>query len=513
MTVSDPSDTPEIAQNQVYTVFSVWKRRTIITVISAAALVSPLTATIYLPLLPLLSNHFKTDIQAINLTITVYVIFQALAPLLFATASDHLGRRPIYLLTLTIYILASLGLALNRNSYPALICLRALQSLGASAVLSINYGTVVDITVPARRGKILGIVLAAGNVGTSLGPVLGGWIAFSDGSVWWVFWSLVIFGCVLLLSFVMLFPETARNIVGNGSTSDKSWNYPLWRIFLLSWSKVRTSYITRTNQNHEDIHMRNTHSHQKVPKSPKRTQLLKLKSPLAALRIIFYRDTFLIIWISSSFYALWYCIQASIPTTFKASPFSYNDLKVGLTYLPGSIGVIVAVYLTGKALDHNYKHLAQRAGFTIDTIKGDNLSNFPIEQARSRWCTPFLILSFIVMTSYGWAIERQVHVSVLLVLQFLQGFLSTILVQCYATLLVDIFPERPSTAATAGNVSRCVLAAVAVATIQPLSKALGKAWYFTVLGVLCGIGGLASQIVLRKYGMRWRDQRNESSNR
>ena len=173
MTVSDPSDTPDVAQNQVYTVFSVWKRRIIITVISTAALVSPLTAAIYLPFLPLLSDHFKTDIQAINLAITVYVIFQALAPLLFATASDHLGRRPTYLLTFTIYILVSLGLVLNRNSYPVLICLRALQSLEASAVLSIKYGTNVDISVPLKRGKTLGIFLAAGNVGTSLSLEVG----------------------------------------------------------------------------------------------------------------------------------------------------------------------------------------------------------------------------------------------------------------------------------------------------------------------------------------------------
>ena len=509
MKPTERSEMSILAQKNVYTAFSIWQRRLIILIISAASLTSPLTATIYLPLLPLLSNIFNTDIQAINLTVTVYVIFQAIAPLLLATTSDHFGRRPVYILTFTIYILASLGLALNRESYSTLICLRALQSLGASSVLSINHGTVVDISVPAKRGKVLGIVLAAANVGTSLGPVLGGWIAFSSGNVWWVFWSLVIFGGVIVVSIVMLFPETARNIVGNGSLSDAVWNYPLWRLFYSFWSKGHISGHISTKQEHDDVFVYDNHSRQQESNSPKKLRLLKLNSLLSSLRTLLYYDTSLMIWISSSFYALWSCIRASIPIIFKASPYSLNELQVGLTYPPGSFGVIAGVYLTGKALDHNYKHLAFTADFTIDTVKGDNLSNFPIIQARSRWCTPLLLLSFAIMTSYGWSIELRAHVSILLTLQFFQGFLSTALVQCYSTLLVDIFPRKPSTAATAGNVSRYVLAAIAVATVEPFSKAIGKAWYFTILGVLFGVGGSVSQLVLRKHGMRWRARRDE----
>ncbi|KAL8861057.1 MAG: hypothetical protein Q9178_002570 [Gyalolechia marmorata] len=89
-------------------------------------LASPLTATIYLPLLPLLAAHFHVSLQAINLTLTLYIVFQALSPLLFAIASDIFGRRPIYLITFFVYTLSSLGLALNRTGYPGLLVLRAL---------------------------------------------------------------------------------------------------------------------------------------------------------------------------------------------------------------------------------------------------------------------------------------------------------------------------------------------------------------------------------------------------
>jgi hypothetical protein len=35
----------------------------------------------------------------------------------------------------------------------------------------------------------------------------------------------------MLAALALLIPETARNVVGNGSVKDRRWNQPLWRIF------------------------------------------------------------------------------------------------------------------------------------------------------------------------------------------------------------------------------------------------------------------------------------------
>ncbi|KAN0096665.1 Major facilitator superfamily domain containing protein [Hyaloscypha variabilis] len=179
---------------QNYTTFSKCDRTVITILLGSAMLMSPLAATIYLPLLPLLSNHFHTSIQAINLTITVYIICQAISPLLLARISDSFGRRPVYLLASALYTVASLGLAVNKSSYAALLVLRALQSLGASCVLSVCYGTISDIFVPAQRGGMRGPMMVAGNVGTRIGQVVGGGITLASGSYQWVFWALCLFG-------------------------------------------------------------------------------------------------------------------------------------------------------------------------------------------------------------------------------------------------------------------------------------------------------------------------------
>jgi MFS family permease len=511
----EDNPSPENARHEPYTIFSSCERRLIVGLLGTAMLISPLTATIYLPLLPLLSTHFRTSAEAINLTITVYIIFQALAPLFLASVSDHSGRRPIYLATFALYTVASLGLALNKSSYAALLALRALQSLGASAVLSVSYGTIADICVPAKRGKMLGPVLAAGNVGTCVGPIVGGWIALESGGFHAAFWALVGFGGLMLAALALLIPETARNVVGNGNVKDNQWNQPLWGIFQQCWHNRSTGKGKRIgNDNHPasnngDRATTNTSNPENSLANPNPTRSLKFTSPLASIRVIFYLDTSLALWLSASYYALWYCIQTSIPSTFKASPYSFNELQVGLAYLPGSVGVILSMYLTGKAMDHNYKHTAAKIGFMVDRVSGDDLANFPIEQARSRGCAYLLVLSFGVMLGYGWSIERHAPVAIPLILQFFQGFLATWFLQSFSALLVDVFPETPSTAATAGNITRCALSAVAVAVLQPLVDVMGKGWFFSLLGLLSGVGGLAAQTALRRWGMESRRRRRE----
>ena len=126
-----------------------------------------------------------------------------------------MGRRPILLITFALYAIISFGLAINHHSYVGLLVLRALQNFGASAVLAVAYGVIADICVPAERGSMQGPALGAANLAVCIGPILGGWIAFRDGSCEWVFWILVIFRGIALIMVAFWLPETARNLVGN----------------------------------------------------------------------------------------------------------------------------------------------------------------------------------------------------------------------------------------------------------------------------------------------------------
>ena len=233
-------------------------------------------------------------------------------------------------------------------------------------------------------------------------------------------------------------------------------------------------------------------------------------SMFACLRIIFWRDTALVLWLSGSFYAVYYCIQTSIPSTYK-DIYAFNEFQIGLSYLTGGVSVVFGGYVNGKMMDRNYKVTAKNIGFTVDKVHGDDLNDFPIERARARGSCYLLGIHICALIGYGWTIEAHVHESVPLILQFVLGFICTCFNQTFNALLVDIFPASPSTAAASGNITRCALAALTVAVMQPLVNVMGRGWYFTTLGILSGAGGVAAIWALQLHGMKWRAQRLSKS--
>ena len=481
-----------------YTTFTKAHKRLVTVILTSTMLASPLTATIYLPLLPLLAKHFHVSIQAINLTITFYIIFQAISPLLFATASDSFGRRPILLVTYALYTVASLGLALNKSSYAVLLVLRGVQSLGASAVLAIAYGVIADVCPPAERGGMQGPTMGAANLAVCLGPVIGGLVALGSGSYEWVFWALVIFGGSVLLFVGLGLPETARSVVGNGSMEATGWGKTWWKLFQAR-SKMKRA-ATEIEKGNEVVHEKNERG---TKVGPGKKAKFKMANPMAAIRIRFWKDTALVLWMAGSPYAVWYAIQASIPSIFKDT-YRFNELQIGLSYLTGGFGTVSGGYLNGKLMDWNYKVTARSIGHTIDKVSGDDLNNFPIERARARGSYYLLIIYIVALAGYGWSVQACAHEVVSLILQYVLAALCTSFQQTFNALLVDIFPASPSTAAASGNITRCALSAIVVAVLQPLVKVMGRGWFFTLLTALSGGGGLVADWFVKNKGMKWR---------
>lgn len=504
---SPPTSSPE--GPVPYTTFTRHHKRLITVILTLTMLASPLTATIYLPLLPLLATEFRVSIQAINLTITLYIVFQAISPLLFATASDHFGRRPIYLTTYALYTVASLGLALNKHSYAALLALRALQSLGASAVLAVAFGVAADVCPPAERGAMLGPTQGAANLAVCLGPVIGGLVAQRSGSFSWVFWALVIFGGSILSLVGLALPETARNVVGNGSIKPIGWGRTWWSLLGIRLKQTRMDPNDAGNLEESRVEEQNRSTDKETGTPIGRREKFKMANPLACIRILFWKDTSLVLWQAASPYAVWYCVQTSIPAIYNEN-YGFSELEIGLCYLTGGAGTVLGGYANGKLMDWNYKVTARAIGHTIDKVSGDDLDHFPIERARARGSWYLLAVYICSLAGYGWSVVAHTHESVPLILQFVLAGLCTCFQQTFNALLVDVFPASPSTAAASSNITRCALSAVAVAVLQPLVDVMGRGWFFTVLAILSGGGGLVTNWAINSQGMQWRRLRTSA---
>lgn len=497
----------------VYTTFTSREKLLLTVLLGLMTITSPLTATIYFPLLPLLEHHYHVSAQAINYTITIYIIFQALSPAIFAPLSDFFGRRIIYLLTLTLYALSNLGLALQRNSYAALLVLRALQSLGASAAFAVSYGVVADVCVPAERGRMVGPVSMALNLGTCIGPVVGGWIAFKSGGYDWVFWFLFVVGACLMLAVGGFLPETARAVVGNGSVEARAWWEKPWGVLLWTWSRATLLGKNRREKNAEnkkkpmpDI------GGVKPPAVNSYTSTVRIRqtlNPFSSLRIIFYKDAAAILWIHGSYYMIDYSIQTSIPTSYK-NIYHLNDLQLGLCYLARGIGIIIGGYATGALMDRNYRLTALQTGHHHHHHPTDSRNitdDFPIERARTRGAYFPLTLLPALLLGYGWSLHHEAPLPLPLLCQFALGFLGTAIYIASGTLLVDVFPATPAAAAAAASIVRCILAALGVAGADPLARRLGYGWYFSVLGLGVGVLGAVATGTVRARGMGWRVER------
>jgi EmrB/QacA subfamily drug resistance transporter len=134
---------------------------------------------------------------------SVYLLAQAVSVPVYAKLSDIVGRKPIILIGVGLFLLGSIlcGLAW---SMPALIAFRAIQGLGAGAVQPMAITIAGDIYTVAERAKTQGYLASVWAISSVVGPTLGG--VFSEFLSWrWIFFVNVplclIAGWMLIRSF------------------------------------------------------------------------------------------------------------------------------------------------------------------------------------------------------------------------------------------------------------------------------------------------------------------------
>ena len=84
----------------------------------------------YLPSFPSIAVEFQIGLDIVQQTLTVYLLAMAVMTLFHSTLSDALGRRPIILGGLALYVAASVGALFTRNFSFLLLC-RVVQGMFA----------------------------------------------------------------------------------------------------------------------------------------------------------------------------------------------------------------------------------------------------------------------------------------------------------------------------------------------------------------------------------------------
>lgn len=477
----EPGTLHPVSSGPAYSVFPKSTKRWIIGMAACASFVSPMTANIYFPALNPIAADLGVSVNLINLTLTTYMIFQAIAPTIAGDFGDMAGRRPAFIVCFTIYVFANLGLALQQN-YAALLVLRMLQSAGSSGTLSMCYAVVADVAVSAERGKYMGFVGAGINVGPALSPVLGGILSQYLG---WraIFWFCLIYAATWLIPYTLAVPETCRKVVGNGSIPARGWN-------MTALDFYRRRMTARCVDNSAD-------------EAPKREP--RFPNPLNALRVVFEKDLALLLFYNTMIYLVFILIAATLSTQF-ADIYHLTDLQIGLCYLPYGLGCCVAAISQGYILDYNYRRIARKIGFTIDYKRGDDLRAFPIERARLLPVFPILSTGIAAVICYGWVLHAETSLAGPLVLLFVVGLCVTGSFSILNTLIVDLNPGKPATAVAANNLVRCLFGAGGTAFIESMLRALGRGWTYTFWALVLVVFSPILWVLIVK-GPGWREER------
>lgn len=136
---------------------------------------------------------------------SVYLLAQAVTVPIYAKLSDVVGRKPIILIGIAVFVIGSIlcGVAW---SMPALIAFRALQGIGAGAVQPMSITIVGDIYTLAERAKTQGYIASVWGISSVIGPTLGG--LFSQLGIWRaVFFINVPLGVIAAVLLIRSFHE------------------------------------------------------------------------------------------------------------------------------------------------------------------------------------------------------------------------------------------------------------------------------------------------------------------
>ena len=181
-------------------------RRWLPLLIAGLATIGPFTIDTYLPSFPAIAAEFGTTEVLVQQTLTAYLIPFAFMMLFHGAISDAVGRRPVILIGLGGFVIASIGCALAPNMHTLLIC-RALQGLVAGASTSLSRAVVRDAYQGVEAQRLLSRVMLIFSIAPAIAPVIGGglqaWFGWRAN-----FWFLALFGAVLLVSCYRYLPET-----------------------------------------------------------------------------------------------------------------------------------------------------------------------------------------------------------------------------------------------------------------------------------------------------------------
>jgi len=170
--------------------------------------VGPMSVDLYLPSLPELGRVFGASVPQVQLTLSGYLFCFAIGQIVFGPISDHVGRKPVLLAALSLYVAICLS-CVFATSIEMLIVLRCLQALGVAGAPVLARAIVRDLYQGVRAGRELARMGSITALAPVVAPSLGGVLQATFG--WRAsFLGMAALGLCAILLVTRLLPETMK---------------------------------------------------------------------------------------------------------------------------------------------------------------------------------------------------------------------------------------------------------------------------------------------------------------
>lgn len=147
--------------------------------------------------LPSIQSSFHAGMSDLQWFLNAYTLAFAVLLIPFSALGERFGRKRIFLAGIVVFTLGSLASALSDSSLQLTLA-RALQGVGAAAIMPISLTLVNTAFPPEKRAAAIGIWSGISGLGLSVGPLVGG--AIIEGAPWeTIFWINVPIGALAVL--------------------------------------------------------------------------------------------------------------------------------------------------------------------------------------------------------------------------------------------------------------------------------------------------------------------------